>query len=47
MNDCLHIYSEKDKTNVLNKLYEEKMNFAKECGLEYDKNENKEDGNNN
>ena len=47
MNDCLHIYSEKDKTNVLNKLYEEKMNFARECGLEYDENENKEDGNNN
>ena len=47
MNDCLHIYSEKDKTNVLNKLYEEKMSIAKECGIEYDENENKEDGNNN
>ena len=47
MNDCLHIYSEKDKMNVLNKLYEEKISLAKECGLEYDENENKEDGNNN
>ena len=47
MNDCLHIYSEKDKTNVLNKLYEEKISLAKECGLEYDENEYKEEGNNN
>ena len=47
MNDCLHIYSEKDKTNVLNKLYEEKISLAKECGLEYDENEFKEEGNNN
>ena len=47
MNDCLHIYSEKDKTNVLNKLYEEKISLAKECGLEYEENEYKEEGNNN
>ena len=47
MNDCLHIYSERDKKNVLNKLYEEKLSLARECGLEYDENENKEEGNNN
>ena len=47
LNDCLHIYSEKDKTNVLNKLYEEKMSIAKECGIEYDENENKDEANNN
>ena len=47
LNDCLHIYSEKDKANVLNKLYEEKMSIAKECGIDIDENENNEDGNNN
>ena len=47
MNDCLHVYSERDKKNVLNKLYEEKLSLARECGLEYDENENKEEGNNN
>ena len=47
MNDCLHIYSERDKKNVLNKLYEEKLSLARECDLEYDENENKEEGNNN
>ena len=47
MNDCLHIYSEKERKYVLNKLYEEKMSLARECEIEYDENENKEGGNNN
>ena len=47
LNDCLHIYSEKEKNFVLNKLYEEKMSLAKECGFDYDENENKENENNN
>ena len=47
LNDCLHIYSEKDKNFVLSKLYEEKMSIAKECNIDYDENENKENNNNN
>ena len=47
LNDCLHIYSEKDKNFVLNKLFEEKMSIAKECGIDCDENENKENENNN
>ena len=47
MNDCFHIYNEKDKENVLNKLYEEKITISKELGIEYDENENKYEGNNN
>ena len=39
MNDCFHIYNEKDKINVLNKLYEEKKSLALECGIESDDNE--------
>ena len=47
MNDCLHIYNEIDKTNVLNKLYEEKKSIAKECDIEYEETENREEENNN
>ena len=39
MNDCLHIYNDQDKLNVLNKLYEEKKNISVECGLESDNQE--------
>ena len=46
LNDCLHIYTEKDKIFVLNKLYEEKTSFAKECGIECEENDFEKDGNN-
>ena len=36
MNDCFHLYSENDKLDVLNKLYQEKKIIAKECGIESD-----------
>ena len=39
MNDCFHIYIDKDKKNVLNKLYEEKKCIALEVGMETDDNE--------
>ena len=39
MNDCFHIYIDKDKKNVLNKLYEEKRCIALEVGLDTDDNE--------
>ena len=39
MNDCFHIYIDKDKKNVLNKLYEEKRCIALEVGMETDDNE--------
>ena len=39
MNDCFHLYIEKDKVDVLNKLYEEKKNIAQECNIDYDENE--------
>ena len=39
MNDCFHIYVEKDKLNVLNKLYEEKKSISLECGINSDDNE--------
>ena len=34
MNDCFHLYNEKDKLDVLNKLYQEKIIIANECGIE-------------
>jgi len=39
MNDCFHIYNDKDKLDVLNKLYQEKNNIAIECGIENDEKE--------
>ena len=39
MNDCFHIYNEKDKKYVLNKLYQEKKIIALECGIDNDDNE--------
>ena len=39
INDYFHIYSEKDKIFILNKLYQEKKNILAECGMEYDEDE--------
>ena len=39
LNDYMHIYSEKDKKKVIQKLYEEKRKIALELGLTYDVNE--------
>ena len=36
LNDYLHIYSEKDKTKVIKKLYEEKRKIALELGFPFD-----------
>ena len=42
LNDYMHIYSEKDKKKVIQKLYEEKRKIALELGLNYDVNEEEE-----
>ena len=39
MNDCFHLYNEKDKIDVLNKLYQEKRILSIEYGIEIDDNE--------
>ena len=39
MNDCLHIYNEKEQLDVLKNLYQEKKSLALECGISYDENE--------
>ena len=39
MNDCFHLYNEKDKIDVLNKLYQEKKTLSMEFGIENDDNE--------
>ena len=39
MNDCFHLYNEKDKIDVLNKLYQEKKALSMEFGIENDDNE--------
>ena len=39
LNDYLHIYSEKDKTKIIKKLYGEKRKIALELGLPFDMNE--------
>ena len=36
LNDYLHIYSDKDKTKIIKKLYEEKRKIALELGLPFD-----------
>lgn len=39
LNDHLHVYIEKDKSKLLNKLFLVKGNIAKECGIEIDEEE--------
>ena len=39
LDDCLHIYDEKEKLDVLKKLYHEKKSIAIECGINNDENE--------
>ena len=39
LNDCMHIYSDQDKTKVIKKLYEEKRIISKEIGIEYNEQE--------
>ena len=39
LNDYLHVYIEKDKIKILNKLYMIKLNIAKELGIEIDEEE--------
>ena len=42
LNDYMHIYSDKDKKKVIQKLYEEKKRIALELGLTYNSNEEEE-----
>ena len=39
LNDCLHVYVDKDKIKLLSKLYQVKKRIAKEYGIEVDENE--------
>ena len=39
LNDCLHVYIEKDKIKLLKKLYTVKFKIAKEFGMEIDEDE--------
>ena len=39
LDDCLHIYNEKEKLYVLKKLYQEKNSIAVECGINNDETE--------
>ena len=39
LNDCLHVYLDKDKIKLLNKLYQVKYKIAKEYGIEIDEDE--------
>ena len=39
LNDCLHVYNEKDKSKLLNRLYLAKASISKECGIEIDEEE--------
>jgi hypothetical protein len=39
LNDCLHVYVDKDKIKLLSKLYQVKKRIAKEYGIEVDEDE--------